>query len=110
MLPYLQGKATSVRDQHVHNTNAKGYAIRSGDWLLIDAKSGYLSKVQPGWLDRHGYPADDQGPVELYDLSSDVGQRHNVADQHPEVVERLRMTLHQIKDQGFSAPRLVRRN
>ena len=28
-------------------------------------------------------------PLTLYDLDSDVGERNDIADQHPEVVERL---------------------
>ena len=28
-------------------------------------------------------------PIELYDLENDVGEQHNVAEQHPDVVERI---------------------
>ena len=32
----------------------------------------------------------DGGPLELYDLESDVGETTNVIEKHPEVVTRLR--------------------
>lgn len=34
-----------------------------------------------------------QLPLELYDLSRDVGEQHNVASQHPLVVERIEAYL-----------------
>ena len=33
----------SPRSAHVHNTRDREYAIRSGDWTLIDTKNGYVS-------------------------------------------------------------------
>jgi hypothetical protein len=29
------------------------------------------------------------GPIELYNLKDDLGEKHNVADQHPEIVARI---------------------
>ena len=40
LLPLLRGETQSVRSAHVHNTREDQYAIRSGDWLLVDAKTG----------------------------------------------------------------------
>jgi len=31
--------------------------------------------------------------IELYDLENDIGERHDVADQHPEVVARIRQIM-----------------
>jgi len=106
MLPYLRGQSDHIRTTHVHNTFAKNYAIRHGNWLLVGAKDGYSSPRNASWEKRHGYPADDGGPVELYDLSNDIGQRKNVADQNPDVVSELKDRLTKIRQQGHSAPRL----
>lgn len=54
-LAIIKGTAASARDTLVHNTNAKCYALRHGDWGLIDAKSGGVSPV-PVWFDEaNGY-------------------------------------------------------
>ena len=106
LLPVLEGRSDSVRSAHVHNTYAKQYAIREGDWVLIDAKNGYRSRKDPAWEKKHKYPADDDQPVELYNLKSDIGQRHNVAKEYPQRVAALQALLKKIREQGYSAPRL----
>ncbi|MEZ6064703.1 MAG: arylsulfatase [Planctomycetaceae bacterium] len=105
LLPILRGEVDSVREHLVHNTNAGGYAIRSGDWLLIDGKSGHISRVDAGWLARHEYPADNEQPVELYNLAEDIGQRRNLAAEHSEIVQQMQQRLRVIREQGHSAPR-----
>jgi arylsulfatase A len=106
LMPLLKGEKASVRTTHVHNTNPKGYAIRHGKWTLIDAKTGYVSGVGKGWEQRHGYKPDDESPVELYDLEKDIGQRNNLAAEHPEIVKEMQKLLAKIKADGHSAPRL----
>jgi arylsulfatase A len=105
LLPLFQGGTTPVRESHVHNTTAT-YAIRHGDWVLVDAKSGYISKIDPNWETRHGYPAEDSQPAELYNLKEDIAQKKNLAAAHPEKLEELRSLLKKIQEQGHSAPRL----
>jgi arylsulfatase A len=107
LLPLLRGGTAPVRAAHVHNTNANGYAIRAGDWVLILAKDGYVSARDRAWEARHGYPADDAGEVELYNLKTDLGQRHNVAGAQPAKVAELTALLRQLREQGHSAPRLT---
>lgn len=105
MLPYLRGEAEHVRTSHVHNTYAKQYALREGDWLLVDAKNGYRSGGYAEWEKRHGYPPDDEQPVELFDLAKDPGQRNNVAAEHDERVERMKALLAKIRDAGRTRPK-----
>lgn len=106
LLPHLRGETEDVRQTHVHNTFANEYAIRDGDWLLIDAKTGYRSRGFKPWEARHDYPGDDGQPVELYNLAKDIGQRKNVAAEHPEKVKQMQDLLAKIQKQGHSAPRL----
>lgn len=104
MLPYLRGQTDHVREAHVHNTYANQYAIRHGDWLLIDAKDGYRSGGYQAWEKRHNYPPDDDQPVELYNLAEDIGQRHNLSVDHPERVENLQSRLKEIREAGRTRP------
>jgi arylsulfatase A len=90
----------------VHNTQQGVYAIRHGDRVLIDAKTGDARPVPAGWMKKHATPPDDKQPVELYDLAKDPGQRKNLAAEQPEAVAELRALLKKIRDQGYSAPRL----
>ncbi|BDS07971.1 arylsulfatase [Oceaniferula spumae] len=108
LLPLLKGEAQSVRSSHVHNTRANQYAIRHGDWVLINGKNGYQSGRNAEWEKKHGYEADDKQPVELYNLKEDISQKHNIADKHPEKVKELTDLLKRIREQGYSAPRLAK--
>ncbi|MGI9457038.1 MAG: sulfatase family protein, partial [Aeoliella sp.] len=89
----------SARKSHVHNTGPKQFAIRKDNWLLINAKSGMVSKV-PKWFDeRYGYQ-ENQHPAALYDLSQDVSQHENLYAEQPERVESLRALLKQTRAAG----------
>ena len=60
-------------------------------------------------------PARDQAaaglpPIQLYNLASDPGERHNVQDQHPDVVARLTRLLERYVADGRSTPGQPRKN
>jgi arylsulfatase A len=48
-------------------------AVRTGDWKAIRTKPG--------------------GPLELYDLSKDLGEKENIAGGHPDVVAKVEAYL-----------------
>ena len=50
-------------------------AMRQGDWKMIESL--------------------ETGNVQLYDLATDIGEFNDVSAAHPEVVNRLRLRLHQ---------------
>jgi arylsulfatase A len=106
MLPYLRGEAERVREACVQNTNANGYALRQGDWLLIQAKDGYVTARNKAWESRHDYPADDQNPVELYNLAEDIEQKKNLAAAQPERVASMVAALQEIRAGRGTRPRL----
>ena len=110
LMPLLSDPTQSVRTAHVHNTRVNEYAIRDGDWLLIEARHGYVSSRNKDWEAKHGYSEDNKQPIELYNLASDIGQRNNVAADHPEQVSKLKEVLSQIREQGYSAPRLAKQS
>ncbi len=59
-------------------------AARIGDWKAV-------------WL------KPDQ-PVELYDLSKDVGEKSNVAEQQPEVVKRMKEFMESARTESEEWP------
>lgn len=99
LLPLWKGKDAGPRRSHVHNTFKDHYAIRVGDWVLIDAKSGQVTKA-PAWYDEmHGYQPNSQ-PVALFNLREDLGQRHNLAAKHPERVRDMQELLKKTRGKG----------
>ena len=90
--PLIFGTGNSTREILVHNTNPNGYAIRQGAWVLIEAKTGSISKV-PEWFDRqYGYREDDlEG--ELYRLDVDLAQRENLFQSEGARAEVMRREL-----------------
>ncbi|MBK1825613.1 sulfatase family protein [Haloferula rosea] len=106
-LPYLRGNSeTGPRDSMVHNTKKDHYAYRDGDWLLIDAKTGYLRQAPKEWNEKHNQPKDDGSAVELYNLAEDIGQKNNLATKHPERVAAMQKALSEDQKRGHTAPRL----
>ena len=59
-------------------------AVRGGKWKL------HLSRtVRPRRKKGQPKPEARKTPPQLYDLRADISEKNNVADQHPEVVQRL---------------------
>jgi arylsulfatase A len=99
LLPVWQDGAASPRESIVHNTQPNGYAVRHGKWLLVAAKSGGISQVPPSFAEENGYVKDDY-PGELYDLSQDLGERHNLYGEQPGTVAELTELLAKIRAKG----------
>ncbi len=101
-LTLLKG-GNSSRTALVHNTKANHYAIRQGDWVLIDAPSGAVTKV-PAWFDQEFNYPENVLPAALYDLSRSVAQRENLYASHPEKARELRALLAQIRNADRTRP------
>ena len=101
---------TTVRTSMVHNTReGDHYAVRQGDWVLIDHKTGLGtrkgSKEAPEWIrERYGDAAElPRGG--LYNLKKDLGQLDNQIDAFPEKAAELRVLLKNIREGNRTAPR-----
>jgi arylsulfatase A len=92
----ITSSGPSTRNELVHNTNPNGYAIRQGDWVLINARSGAVSKVPDWFAQANGYEPNKQ-PGELYNLREDLSQRNNRYADEPQRVEELSKLLEQIR-------------
>lgn len=111
--PVLSGEANakSPHESFLYFAGNELHAIRSGDWKLHfphpylevagepgrDGKPSNFDKLKPdsltksgleGIATRHGYRVEQIG-LTLYNLRDDLGEKQNVADQHPDVVRRL---------------------
>jgi arylsulfatase A-like enzyme len=77
----LRGEPAPARDalywHYPHYANQGGFpggAIRMGDWKLIERY--------------------EDGRVHLFNLADDLGERHDLAGEHPERVAAMRHRLH----------------
>ena len=78
----------------IHHSVSGMFAIRDGDWKLV-AGNGSGGREAP-----RGKP--DEGPFQLFNLKDDLSEKKNVADQHPDVVERLTKRLMELREAGRS--------
>jgi len=77
ILPTLLGKPEE-QEKHPYlywefHEQGKKQAVRMGDWKAV----------------RLNVAKDPNAPIELYNLKDDLGEERNVADQHPEIVEKM---------------------
>lgn len=107
LLPALEGKAAGpLREAVVHHSINGSFAVRQGKWKLeLCADSGGWSAPRPGQKAAANLP-----PVQLYDLSSDIGEQKNLASEHPEIVERLTKLLEKYVKDGRSTPGAKQKN
>ncbi len=114
LLPVLLGEKLSapLREATVHHSARGKFAIRKGDWVLIDAQSGDDNGVngEPQWLkDQRGYLAHAH-EGELFNLREDLAQRHNRYADKPELVTELKALLEKYKREGRSTPGATQKN
>ncbi len=101
LLPALTGKTkNALREATVHHSINGAFAIRQGEWkLCLTPDSGGWSAPRPGRNDTTGLP-----PIQLYNLTSDIGEQNNVQADHPEVVAKLTKLLEKYVAEGRSTP------
>jgi arylsulfatase A-like enzyme len=114
MLPALLGEKLSapIREATVHHSARGKFAIRKGDWVLIDAPSGDDNGVngEPEWLKKERSYAPHSMPGELFNLREDLAQRDNRYEESPEIVQELKKLLEKYKTEGRSTPGLQQKN
>ena len=105
-LPDLLGTGKSTRPSVVHHSINGQFAIRKENWkLAMCPGSGGWAK--PGDIEaaRNGLP-----PVQLYDLTADIGERNNMHADKPDVVQRLTAELETLVANGRSTPGAPQKN
>ncbi len=95
----------AVRDAVILQDAHATYAIRDGDWKLVERTT--TPPVEPrnrNAARRQVRAKAEAGKDELFNLAADPGETRDVAGDHPEVVERLRRRLIESRDRGFTRP------
>jgi len=100
-LPMWKGEdyPKPLREAVVHHSIDGSFSIRKGNWKLeMCPGSGGWSYPRPG-EEPEGAP-----PIQLYDLREDIGERKNVCEMYPDVVEELKELLVKYIREGRSTP------
>ena len=101
LLPVLLSKTTApVHEALVYHSINGSFGIQQGNWKLeLCSSSGGWGFPDPGSKEAKTLP-----PVQLYDMSKDIGERTNEEASHPEIVARLTKLLEQCVNDGRSTP------
>jgi arylsulfatase A-like enzyme len=114
ILPALLNRTRigTIREATVHHSARGKFAIRRGDWVLIDAPTGddNAANGEPQWLkaERQYTPHNLKG--ELYNVREDRAQRYNLYAEKPVLVEELKTLLEKYIREGRSTPGTPQRN
>lgn len=100
--PLMSGQpgAVTPHDAYYYYWGRELQAVRSGDWKLHFPHAYRTLAGRPGGRD--GIPSKyEQGQtgLALYNLRDDVGERHDVKDQYPEIVDRLQSIAEQARQE-----------
>ncbi|MBM3882544.1 MAG: hypothetical protein FJ387_22945 [Verrucomicrobia bacterium] len=100
-LPALLGQTDRPRRETlVHHSINGSFAIRQGHWkLALCPDSGGWSAPRPGTAQ-----AKESPPIQLYDMSTDIGERTNLHAAHPAVVAHLSQLLDRCRSHDRTAP------
>lgn len=84
-LPALLGKDAHGREYIIEK--AGSISVYDGEWKYIAPSSGYaynrLTNIELG----------NSPQAQLYHIATDQGEQHNVAAEHPEIIERLKQIV-----------------
>ncbi len=93
--PYLRGEHDrTLREHTVHHSVTGRFAIRSGQWKLVEGPGS------GGWSLPDDAVADHAPPMQLYDMHADPEEMDNRITGHKQVADELLATLEQIRSEA----------
>ena len=106
ILPALKGtnKGSPLREAVVHHSGRGKFAIRQGNWVLIDAPSGEENREPASVRQTLGVVKHTEDK-ELFNLADDPRQSRNVIGEHPELANRLEKLLRNYQSASRSVSR-----
>jgi arylsulfatase A-like enzyme len=96
VLDAMLGKSDEGRDTLVEHAGT--LSLIRGQWKYIEPSNG------PRMNKNTNTELGNDPKPQLYDLSVDLGEKRNVAGEHPQLVEEMAAQLQKIRDQGRSRP------
>ena len=108
MLPVWKGETykSPVREATIQNTKDNMYAVRKGNYVLINAYTGQHTGAPSSYHQKSGYPKPNKkGKPQLFDLSTDLSQKKDLASEKPEMVKELQKILEKYRSEGRSVNR-----
>ncbi len=94
----IGNEASRGRDHLIQQDNGQqgNFGFRVGNWKLVRYESREAQNTNLRLV------SQAMPPYQLFDLSSDPGERNNLVDVHPDVAEQLKQQLQQWIDNGRS--------
>jgi arylsulfatase A len=101
ILPALFGeqRAAPLREATVYHSSRAHFAIRQGDWKLIE-NLGSGGFTQPAFIE----PKPGEPPAQLYNLRDDPQETRNLWRERPADAARLQALLNRYRDSDRSRP------
>src|SRR4029079_19755216 len=99
--PLLHGEpeARSPQEAYYFYWGKELQAVRSGQWQLHFPHEYRSLTGTPGRDGKPGGYSTQKTGLALYDLEADVGGKTNVADKHPDLVQRLKALAEKARDE-----------
>jgi hypothetical protein len=106
ILPALLGEELEkpIRPAVVYSGSNGVLAIRKGNWVLIDSKTGMVSG-EPEWFRNERKVTPHDADQELFNLKRDPQQKQNMIEKSSKVADRLEKLLGKYVESGRSAPK-----
>jgi arylsulfatase A-like enzyme len=85
--------ASSLEAEMFYYFGDELWAVRNGPWKI------HVKTTSPASVSTWGdWPIEEHDPPLLFNVEHDPSEKYNVADKHPEVVEKLLRVMHQHKE------------
>ncbi len=99
ILPVLLSDKNTIEKEIpiVHHSSGGHFAIREGDWKLIEKRGSGGFSIPATYEPKPGEPVG-----QLYNLKKDPSETRNVYADYPEITQRLKEKLEEIKEEGRS--------
>lgn len=108
ILPVLLGEKmdTPIREATVHHSVNGSFSIRQGKWKMS------FCPGSGGWSDPRPAKAKEMDipPLQLYDLSQDIGESRNLIKDHPKLARKLADLMMSYIERGRSTPGPAQQN